>query len=66
MCDQIKENCHSENVSPDVNGLIVEHEKTFKKFPITVKVDSKASLDVNVVHHEGWCIQVVSNEIVIF
>ena len=53
MRDQIKENCHAEDVGPDVDGLIVEHEKTFQKFPIAVKVDPETSLNVDVVHHEG-------------
>lgn len=66
MLDQIKENSHAQNVGPNINSLIVKHEKTFQKFPIAIKIYSKPSLDVNVVHHEGWCIQVVPYEIVIF
>jgi hypothetical protein len=66
MRNQIKEYDHSNNMGPDVDGLIVEHEKTFQKFPIAVKVDPETSLNVNVVHHEGWRIQIVPNKIVIF
>ena len=53
VTDQIKENDHSDDVSPHVDSFIVEHEQTFKQLPITVKINPKPTFDVNIVAHEG-------------
>lgn len=49
-------------MSPYIDCLVVEHEKTFGKLPITIEVYSITSLDVFIVTHKLWCLFVTSDE----